>query len=260
MILHPMLFALTRPLLLLLAVGAFATGCGNGVTSEPSPEVVETAEAVSHDISITAAASTTPVPDEEEEPVTLAGHIFGDGSIGVILAHMRLDDQTAWYPFAQELVDSGDFTVMTFDFRGFGESDGEKQFDRIDTDLEAAYDYMREDLGIDKVFLVGSSMGGTAALVVAPRLDIAGVISISAPGQFPPLDAEMTVENITAPKLFITSEDDVPQARTQEVLWELAPQPKEQHIYPGDAHGTAIFATEHGPDLERRIIEFINEP
>jgi pimeloyl-ACP methyl ester carboxylesterase len=259
MILHSMLPALIRPLLLLFAMGAVAAGCGNGVTSEPSPEVVETAEAVSHDIIITAPTSTTPVPDAEEEPVTLAGHIFGDGSVGVILAHMRLDDQTAWYPFAQKLADSGDFTVMTFDFRGFGESEGEKQFDRIDTDLEAAYDYMREELGIDKVFLVGSSMGGTASLVVAPRLDVAGVVSISAPGQFPPLDAETTVENITAPKLFITSEDDVPQARTQEVLWELAPQPKEQHIYPGDAHGTALFASEHGQDLERRIIDFLKE-
>lgn len=247
-----------RPLILLVAVAAMTTGCGDAViTTEPSPEVIQTAEAEARAITITAPASSTPIADDEAEPVDLQGQVFGDGSVGVILSHMRLDDQVAWYPFAQMLVERGDFTVMTFDFRGFGESTGEKQFDRIDTDLEAAYDYMREELDIDKVFLVGSSMGGTASLVVAADLDVAGVVSISAPGQFPPIDAETTVADIEAPKLFITSEDDVPQARTQEVLWELAMQPKQQHIYEGDAHGTALFEGPHKADLERRILDFL---
>lgn len=244
---------LPLPLILMAA----ATACGGSVTSEPSPEVVATAEAEAREITITAPASTTPTTDEPEDPIALEGRVFGRGDIGVILSHMRLDDQTAWYPFAQELADTGTYTVMTFDFRGFGESTGDKQFDRIDTDLTAAYDYMHEQLNIDKVFLVGSSMGGTASLVVGASLPIAGVVSISAPGQFPPIDAEMTVGDITAPKLFITSEDDVPQARTQETFWELAQEPKQQHIYEGDAHGTALFDGPHGADLKRRIMDFL---
>ncbi|MEX2227122.1 MAG: alpha/beta fold hydrolase [Dehalococcoidia bacterium] len=244
-------------LALLFSLAATFGACGDSVTSEPSPEVVATAEAEAREITITAPASTTPTTDEPEDPLVLEGRVFGSGDVGVILSHMRLDEQTAWYPFAQRLADTGDYTVMTFDFRGFGESTGDKQFDRIDTDLRAAYDYMRDQLDIDKVFFVGSSMGGTASLVVGARVPVAGVVSISAPGQFPPIDAEMTVEDITAPKLFITSEDDVPQARTQETFWELAREPKQQHIYEGDAHGTAIFAGPHGKDLERRIIDFL---
>lgn len=241
--------------LLVLAIAASA--CGGSVTSEPSPEVVATAEAEARAVIITAAASITPTAEEPEDPVTLSGRVFGSGEVGVILSHMRLDDQTAWYPFAQKLADTGEFTVLTFDFRGFGESTGDKQFDRIDADLTAAYEYMRDELGIDKVFLVGSSMGGTASLVVAASVAVAGVVSISAPGQFPPIDAELTVAAIDAPKLFITSEDDVPQARTQETLWALAREPKQQYVYEGDAHGTALFEGPHGPDLERRIVDFL---
>jgi len=248
---------LTVLLSIVLVVATLAGACGGSVTSEPSPEVVATAEAEARPVTITAAAAITPTSDEPEDPVPLEGRVFGSGDVGVILSHMRLDDQTAWYPFAQELADTGDYTVLTFDFRGFGESTGEKQFDRIDADLTAAYDYMKDELGIDKVFLVGSSMGGTASLVVAASVPVAGVVSISAPGQFPPIDAEMIVGDITEPKLFITSEDDVPQARTQETFWELAREPKQQHVYEGDAHGTALFDSPHGGDLERRILDFL---
>jgi fermentation-respiration switch protein FrsA (DUF1100 family) len=102
-------------------------------------------------------------------------------------------------------------------------------------------------------------MGGTAALVVGERLPIAGIVSISSPGQFPPLDAEETVGGITAPKLFITSKDDVPAERSQERFWELAQEPKEQVIYDGDAHGTAIFDSPNGPALEGRLRSFLLE-
>ena len=67
---------------------------------------------------------------------------------GVILAHMRPADQTAWYPFALKLAATGKFTVLTFDFRGFGDSGGEKDFDLLDADLAAAYAYMTDDLKI----------------------------------------------------------------------------------------------------------------
>lgn len=231
---------------------------GDSLNSVPSPEVVATAESVATDVSFPAPNSTTPqADDDEDEDIVLDGRVFGDGPVGVILAHMRTADQTSWFSFATDLAASGDFTVLTFDFRGYGASTGDKQFDRIDTDLAAAIDYMRQELAIDEVFLVGASMGGTAALVAAARVDVAGVVSISSPGQFPPLDATETVADVAEPKLFITAEDDVPAFRSQAEFWELAVEPKEQYVYKGNAHGTAIFDTADGPDLERRIIAFL---
>ncbi len=239
-----------------LALGAAA--CDGTADTPPPPEVVETAESVATPVTFTAELSTTPEAGEEEkEPIALDGRVFGDGPTGVILAHMRPADQTEWFPFATELAETGDYTVLTFDFRGYGDSTGEKQFDRIDTDLAAAVDYMRDALGVEKVFLVGASMGATAALVVGSRVDVAGIVSISSPGQYPPLDAVDHVDEIAEPKLFITSEDDVPASRAQATFWEIAPEPKQQRIYAGSAHGTALFDGPHAADLKQRIIGFL---
>jgi pimeloyl-ACP methyl ester carboxylesterase len=244
---------------LVLAVLALSVACGDPTSSTPSPEVVATAEAVARTVSFTAQYSTTPESgDEEEDPIVLDARVFGRGKTGVILAHMRPADQSSWFPFATELAKTGDFTVLTFDFRGYGESTGEKQFDRIDTDLEAAYEYMRDVLGLEQIYLVGASMGGTASLVVAAREQVAGVISISSPGQFPPLDAVETVDAIRAPKLFITAEDDVPAFRSQEEFWEASTEPKVQQIYDGDEHGTALFDGPHGADIRARLMDFLS--
>jgi pimeloyl-ACP methyl ester carboxylesterase len=244
--------------LTLVAAGLLVAACGDSTSSTPSPEVIETAESVARTVSFDAPISTTPQSgDEDDEPIVLDGRVFGSGQTGVILSHMRPADQTSWFPFATELADTGRFTVLTFDFRGYGDSTGDKAFDRIDTDLDAAYEFMRDSLGIEKIFFVGSSMGGTASLIAGARLDIAGVVSISSPAQFPPLDAEETVGDIRAPKLFIVSEDDVPQARAQAEFWELAKEPKQQQIYPGDAHGNALFDGDHAADLKQRIISFL---
>ena len=253
-----------RWLLSVIGLAAFAplayAACGDPSTSEPSPEVIATAESIAERVTFPARFSTTPAPgDDDEDPIVLDGRVFGHGDVGVILAHMRPADQASWFDFATELGRTGDYTALTFDFRGYGESTGDKQFDRIDTDLEAAFEYMQDELGLDTIFVVGASMGGTAALVAGPRIDSAGIVSISSPSQFPQVDAELTVGEITEPKLFVTSEDDVPAFRSQERFWELAQAPKEQHIFPGDAHGTDILLTEHGPELERLIIDFMEQ-
>jgi pimeloyl-ACP methyl ester carboxylesterase len=242
-----------------LVVSAVFAGCGDPTSSTPSPEVVATAEAVARTVSFTAQYSTTPEKDDaEEDPIVLDARVFGSGDTGVILAHMRPADQSSWFPFATELAKTGDYTVLTFDFRGYGESTGEKQFDRIDTDLQAAYEYMRDTLRVDRIYLVGASMGGTASLVVAARMSVAGVISISSPGQFPPLDAVETVGDITAPKLFITAEDDVPAFRSQEEFWEVSSGSKAQHIYDGDEHGTALLDGPHAADVKARLLAFLS--
>ncbi len=237
-----------------------AVACGETARSTPSPEAIETAQSVSRDVVIDAPFSTTPVADDSKrgEPVVLRGRLFGNGPTGVILAHMRPADQTAWFPYATELAALGGFTVMTFDFRGYGDSTGDKDFDHVDTDLTAAYDYMRGELGIQKIFLVGASMGGTASIIVAARRQVAGVVSISSPAVFQTMDALDVMKALTAPKLFVTSDKDVPAKRSLEEMLDEAPEPKQQQIYDGNAHGTDLLTSPSSADLRQRITAFIS--
>jgi pimeloyl-ACP methyl ester carboxylesterase len=237
-----------------LALLPVAVACRDTSRAEPSPAVIETAQSISRAVSITSPAGKTRADGDD---VTLGGHVFGRGSTGVILAHMRPADQTAWFAFAAMLAATGRYTVLTFDFRGFGESGGDKDFDVVDVDLTSAYDYMRQQLHIEKVFLVGASMGGTASLVIGTRVPVAGVVSVSSPGEFPPLDAVAAVPQLTVPKLFITSKDDVPQERSQEEMFAAAPEPKDEEVYDGDAHGTDLLQGPHASEVERRISDFL---
>jgi pimeloyl-ACP methyl ester carboxylesterase len=164
----------------------------------------------------------------------------------------------AWFPFATKLAATGQFTVLTFDFRGFGASTGDKAFDSLDTDLAAAYGYMRRSLNLDKIFLVGASMGGTASLVIGARERVAGVVSISSPAQFEALDALSAEPDIKVPQLFVTSEGDVPAQRSQEQLVEAASRTVEQQVYDGNAHGTDLLEGPHGAELEERLIAFLS--
>lgn len=240
----------------LAAAAPFAGACGEDDTPKPSPAVVATADSISREVAIDVPADPEH-PDATPATVRLVGHVFGSGATGVVLAHMRPADQTAWYAFAQSAAATGRFTVLTFDFRGYGASGGAKQFEHLDTDLSAALAYMKATLNVDRVFLVGASMGGTASMVVGAREAVAGIVSISSPAQFEALDALSAEAEIGVPQLFITSDGDVPAHNSLEQLVKAAKQSADQEIYEGAAHGTDLFAGPHAADLTQRLIAFL---
>ncbi len=255
--------ARSRPLLasvaaLLLGPAAMLAACDNSTKPSPSPEAIATAKSDSREITIPAPISTTPEADDSSAtPIVLRGRVFGAGTTAVILAPMRFDDETAWFPFATKLAATAQFTVVTFDFRGVSDSTGDKESDRADTDLAAVYAYARDTLGLSRIFLVGASTGGTASLVVGARMPVAGVVSISSPGQFLVLDALDAVPAISAPKLFITSKDDVPAQRSEQQFWAAANEPKFEEIYEGKAVGTDLVQGPHGDAVQQRILTFL---
>jgi len=238
------------------AAAPFAGACGDDSTPKMLPAVVATADSISREVTIDA-----PVDPEHGEAtpatVQLVGHVFGSGATGIVLAHMRPADQTAWYPFAQTASATGKFTVLTFDFRGYGSSGGEKEFEHLDTDLAAALAYMKTTLRVDRVFLVGASMGGTASMVVGAREPVAGIVSISSPAQFETLDALSAEPEIGVPQLFISSDGDVPAHNSLEQLVKAANETVDQQIYDGNAHGTDLFAGPHAADMTQRLIVFL---
>ena len=138
--------------------------------------------------------------------VQLIGELAGTSGPGVVLAHGENGDRRTWEGVSRTLASRG-FRVLRFDLRGHGDSAGERDFTASDRDVEGAYRYL---LGrkIRPVFLVGAGVGGTAALVVATRVPVEGVVTISAPVAFGGLDAKPALTALRAPWLLIAASND----------------------------------------------------
>jgi predicted alpha/beta-hydrolase family hydrolase len=226
---------------LIVGVGLLLLGCG-GASKTPDSAGPGTVGA-----KVTFSAA---------DGVSLGGHVFGSGHSGIVLAHMYPADQTSWFATATELAAKG-YLVLTFDFRGYGESPGTKQIDRIDKDVDAAVKEI-QSLGATSLALVGASMGGTASLVVAAHHPVAAVATLSAPVEFQGLSARQAVTTVTAPKLFLAAEKDAGEAGARD-LYTLAPDPKEIRIFPGSDHGTALLSGSSAADVRAILFAFLEK-
>jgi uncharacterized protein len=237
-----LLAALVMVVLFLFAVFAGACGGQAPATSGSTPAIGR------------AVTFTT------EDGVTLGGHLFGSGDKGVVLAHMYPADQTSWFPTAQRLADEG-YLVLTFDFRGYGESGGEKQIDLIDRDVSAAITKIREE-GAGQAVLTGASMGGTASLIAGDRAQtlssvrLAGIATLSAPVEFRGLSAADAVPRIEVPLLFVAAENDAGAAGAKQ-LEQLSSGKGTLEILPGGDHGTDLLTGDQGEKVYGLLLRFI---
>jgi pimeloyl-ACP methyl ester carboxylesterase len=266
---------LSTPLLRLAALAALlvaASACSGG-DDEEALAPTSTAAAQASPTVMPAEPTATPTPDgaslpgvsdeavafEAEDGVVIRGHLYsqpGPARTAVIFAHMFPADQTSWTATAQRLTAAG-VATMTFDFRGYGESEGEVDVPNIDKDLRAAL-YFLEARDFTEIYLVGASMGGTASLRIAATEAVAGVIAVSAPVEVPGINTQDDLAQITVPKLFIASSGDAPAAAAYEYFLAVAAEPKQSELFDGNAHGTELLATEHAEAVEQLIADFVS--
>ncbi|MCL5073643.1 MAG: alpha/beta fold hydrolase [Actinobacteria bacterium] len=197
-----------------------------------------------------------------EDGIELNGNVFGQGKKWVILSHMYPTDQTSWFDFARDLAQKG-YTALTFDFRGYGKSKGDKEdIPNIDKDIKAAISFVRQ-YDYEKLFLVGASMGGTVSIVVAAEdTAISGVVSLASPDKMGnDFDALSVVSKLKMPKIFISAKGDDYHAESANRLYENAVEPKAIEIIENSKeHGTFIFENEpeNAQILKDLIINFLN--
>jgi uncharacterized protein len=190
-----------------------------------------------------------------EDHVRLAALLYGrGGTTAIVCSHMWPSSKADWSIAAPWLAARG-FMVLAYDFRGLGESEGQPDFFKLDKDLTAAIAFV-QSLGAKKIVLLGASGGGAITLKVAAKIKVAAVITIS-PDYFASAPTTQDVMAITAPKLFVSSQNDAYINETMQIFKD-AKQPKELHLYPGSVHGANLFETEYGQDLITRIITFAN--
>jgi pimeloyl-ACP methyl ester carboxylesterase len=239
--------------LVLALVGLIACGNDDSPDEEASAESTETTA----EPTTTSTAPTTTVPVVPTEDVTfttgdgvdLVGSLYGEGTTAIVCSHMNQSSK-ADFAAAGPLLAVEGFMVLAYDNRGDGESGQGLPADRV-LDLLAAIDLVRAR-GAEQVVLLGASRGGTLSLDAAAQTTVDAIVTLSSP---PPVDGPAAVAAVTAPSLYINSENDRFADNTQE-MFEAANQPKEIEIYPGGDHGVALFDSE--PGLVERIVAFIS--
>jgi pimeloyl-ACP methyl ester carboxylesterase len=165
----------------------------------------------------------------------------GSGDVGIVLAHESPADLCGWLPYLATLTQ--DHRVLAFDFRGFGDSErpaATRAFLAYGRDLRAAVARLRAE-GATKVFLLGASFGGAAALTYAPGLELSGVVSFSGETHIPGtgLNALAAVPHLRAPLLIVGSRHDryLSVADAQLLLRRAGSRDKRLELYPGGFHG-----------------------
>ena len=173
--------------------------------------------------------------------------LFCHGNAGNI-SH-RLDN-------IRKLLEHG-FQVFIYDYRGFGRSKGRPSRKGVYLDGLAAYDYLRNRLGIspDRIILFGRSLGGAVATEIALKRKVQALILESAftstkdMAKTMPLFALLSpflpahydnlkkIERITVPKLIIHgNRDEIVPFSMGERLFQAAPEPKIFHAVKGAGH------------------------
>jgi len=200
-----------------------------------------------------------PVSFTTEDGFQLSGTLFGESSeTAIVLAHEAYAGESSWHPFASYLADQG-YVALAFSFRGFGESEGESNYSRVGTDLEAAFAFLRER-GFQRIVCIGASLGGIGCGNVTHEPDLVGLVIISSPPGTGRI--ELTSEDfadLTYPKLFIAGEKDdllsVP-ANIQQ-MYDWSSEPKQIKLFNIAEHGIGFLKSSYANEFTILLTEFI---
>ena len=222
-------------------------------------------------VAATAAADTsvTPVTLKAPDGTTLKGTYYSPGKPGpgLVLLHMCNSDRSAWAPMAKNAAARG-YHVMTFDYRGFGESEGPRNLPPQEAgpivaqkwpgDVDTAFDWLLKQPGVDKdrIGAAGGSCGVNQALLLASRHPEVKTVVLLSGGVTPPA-REYLRKADWMPVLAAGSDDDGGVVDTMRWIlgWSKNPNNKFLH-YKNAGHGTDMFAVEKG--LEPALLEWFD--
>ena len=206
------------------------------------------------------ASNSLVVTIEATDGLTLEGEFFrsdqSDGRV-VLLLHELYTTRASWYPYIDSLRSAG-FNVLAVDLRGFGRTRGRINWQNAQEDTQRWLDWLYREAGIrgDAVFLIGSSMGSSLALVgCAAAPACTGSVAIS-PGRS--YFGVSTDEAIISgrPILLAYADRDLYPRRAVPYMQEQEGFNGEIVSYPGRAHGMLLLANEE--DLLPQIIAWMN--
>jgi pimeloyl-ACP methyl ester carboxylesterase len=239
--------ALTATLLAVLAV----LGCGTsrGDDTNPLPRAAEK------------------VTFEAADGVKLIGRLYGEGDVGVVLAHMGRPGDTLldWAPISRELANRG-YMALAFNRRGVCTtprrecSTGFSDYASSWNDVVGAVNYIRTK-GADDVALVGASIGAMASLhaLARDRVEASAFVEIGGVNHASGYSfSRRDLQALEGQKLFVSSIGDLYGGADAAREWHRwAKEPKQLELLRGVEHGTDMLIA--GKPTVRPLSELVLE-
>ncbi len=200
----------------------------------------------------------------------LKGTYFSAGKPGpgVLLLHQCNRERKVWDGLAQQLSAAG-LNVLTFDYRGFGESGGEPerkltpaqigaQRAKWPNDIEAAYRYLvsQPDVNKDVIGVGGASCGVDNSLQLAVRHpEVQSLVLLS--GLCNRAGRQYLRDTTSPPAFFAAADDDEFPGTVTMIEWQynIAGNPGKEYVHEKTGnHGTDMFVAH--PKLMKQITQF----
>ncbi|HTB92563.1 MAG TPA: alpha/beta fold hydrolase [Candidatus Sulfotelmatobacter sp.] len=186
---------------------------------------------------------------------------------GVLLLHQCNQQRKGWDGLATKLAAAG-ISVLTLDFRGYGESEGTAPKDlpqaeaakvlneKWPGDVDVAYSYLVSQPGVDPHFAGagGASCGVNQAIHLAMRhSEVKSLVLLS--GNADREGRAFLTASEKMPVLLSAAKDDAGAVELMEWLYSLSTNPGSKIVeYPDGGHGVNIFAAHQ--DLPVMIVQW----
>lgn len=181
------------------------------------------------------------LPVAEDRKIAVLSLPNPEAKLTILYSHGNAEDLGDIRPKLERIGESG-YSVVAYDYAGYGLSDGEPGERRTYREIEAVYRYMVDELKVptEQIVVYGRSIGGGPSLYLASREPVGGLIVESSfvsafrvltrvplvPfDKFPNL---ARMKQVSVPVLIMHGEQDgvIPLWHGQK-LYEAAPEPKQ---------------------------------
>jgi len=227
--------------------------------------------------SIACAAKEPPAPSQRVVDLTAADGIklkasyfpAGKPGPGILLLHQCDHDRKIWDGLAQQLAAAG-FNVLTFDYRGYGESgdrphnpvgsgplEPPEEMQKWPADIDVAFSYLKSQPGVkaDPVGVGGGSCGVSNAIKTAARhSEVKSLVLLAGPADLK--DREFLRQS-KLPIFFSVADDDQYPFMVQftELLYTISGGTGKKFVqYKTGHHAAEIFSVH--PDLPKSIVDW----
>ena len=194
--------------------------------------------------------------------LTMRGNLFfepGPKRRAVVIASYSPDAEADWQGFARELGGAG-IASLTFQMPRYRDSGGDRDVALMDRDLESAVLFL-ESRDYPLIYVLGDLAAGDAALKLAARRRVAGVITVSSPvsvtGAGTVYDPRPDLPRVTVPKLFIAHQEPAAAAAVQ-TFAQAAPEPKQSRVFDSNAAGARLLTGPDSVSFKALVRDFLN--